>query len=112
MADPHPPSADFGERAPNFAQAILPPPSTRRWNPKRKAQVVRAIEAGILTHDEACCRYRMALEELLGWERALCESGERGLRITKRIRPGSTDSFDSAWLAQELRIRNGYARTH
>lgn len=111
MPNPHPSADAYRARAPDRAQA-LPPPTTRRWNPKRKAQVVRAIEAGLLTHDEACRRYRMTLEELLGWERALDESGERGLRVTKRLRPRGANPFASAWAGQELGVRTHHARPH
>ena len=94
MPDPCPSAAVDRDRV---IAADLPPPDTRRWNPKRKAQVVRAIESGVLTHQDACRLYRMAIEELLGWERARLESGERGLRVTKRMRP-RVDPHDPAWL--------------
>src|SRR6185312_11418107 len=34
----------------------LPPPETKRWVPRRKAQVVAAVRAGALSLDEACER--------------------------------------------------------
>lgn len=40
-----------------FALADLPPLGTRRWVPRRKAEVVAAMERGVLTADEACERY-------------------------------------------------------
>ena len=47
----------------------LPPSYTVRWVPRRKANVVAAVEAGILSMTEACFRYRLSPEEFLEWER-------------------------------------------
>ena len=35
----------------------LPPPTTTRWVVRRKAEVVAAVNGGLLTVDEACERY-------------------------------------------------------
>lgn len=61
----------------------LPPPDTTRWVSRRKAQVVAAIEGGLLTADEACARYRMCSEELANWQRLLDRVGVPGLRTTR-----------------------------
>lgn len=47
----------------------LPPSYTVRWVPRRKADVVSAVHAGILSMLEACQRYRLSPEEFLEWER-------------------------------------------
>ena len=47
----------------------LPPSYTVRWVPRRKADVVSAVQAGILSMLEACHRYRLSPEEFLEWER-------------------------------------------
>jgi hypothetical protein len=47
----------------------LPPPTTIRWVPRRKAQVVAAVLAGALSVPEACRRYGLSPEELREWER-------------------------------------------
>jgi hypothetical protein len=47
----------------------LPPSYTVRWVPRRKANVVAAVQAGILSMTEACFRYRLSPEEFLEWER-------------------------------------------
>lgn len=60
----------------------LPPPSTTRWVARRKAEVVHAVNGGLLTVDEACERYRLSLEEFVGWQRAVDRSGLPGLRVT------------------------------
>ena len=35
----------------------LPPPTTTRWVVRRKAEVVAAVNGGLLTVDEVCARY-------------------------------------------------------
>jgi Protein of unknown function (DUF1153) len=59
----------------------LPPPNTRRWVASRKAQVVAAVEGGLLTIDEAMARYRLSHEEFFAWQRAMDRAGVPGLRI-------------------------------
>ena len=61
----------------------LPPPSTTRWVVRRKAEVVAAVNGGLLTVDEACARYSLTLEEFAGWQRAVDRSGMAGLRVTR-----------------------------
>ena len=74
--------------------ADLPPPDTRRWVAGRKAQVAAAVQNGILTVEEACDRYRLSVEELTAWQRALNQFGVRGLRATRRIRrPAALDWY-------------------
>lgn len=61
----------------------LPPPETTRWVSRRKAQVVAAVEGGLLTPEEVCARYRMDLEELGTWQRLFECVGVPGLRTTR-----------------------------
>lgn len=61
----------------------LPPPSTTRWVSRRKAQVVAAVDGGLLTVDDACRRYRMSHEELATWQRMFERVGMPGLRATR-----------------------------
>jgi hypothetical protein len=61
----------------------LPPPETRRWVVRRKAEVVAAVNGGLLTVDEVCDRYSLTLEEFAGWQRAVDRSGMPGLRVTR-----------------------------
>jgi len=61
----------------------LPPSSTRRWVVRRKAEVVSAVNGGLLSVDEACARYSLSLEEFAGWQRAVDRSGMPGLRVTR-----------------------------
>ncbi|PLK25667.1 DUF1153 domain-containing protein [Novosphingobium sp. TH158] len=60
---------------------MLPPADTTRWVAHRKAQVVAAVESGMLTIDEVIERYGLSLEEFSGWQRAMDRSGVAGLRI-------------------------------
>jgi hypothetical protein len=61
----------------------LPPPDTRRWVVRRKAAVIQAVRAGLLTLDEACARYHLSAEEFLSWQRLIDSHGLRGLRATR-----------------------------
>jgi hypothetical protein len=61
----------------------LPPPETKRWVMRRKAQVVAAVRSGILTFEEACQRYRLSEEEFKSWMVLLDRHGLRGLRATR-----------------------------
>ncbi|MEQ8934916.1 MAG: DUF1153 domain-containing protein [Amphiplicatus sp.] len=59
--------------------ADLPPPNTKRWVIRRKAEVVAAVRGGLLTLEEACERYTLTLEEFLGWQKAIDQYGMPGL---------------------------------
>lgn len=61
----------------------LPPPDTTRWVVRRKAEVVAAVNGGLLTVDEVCERYRLSLEEFASWQRAVDRVGMPGLRVTR-----------------------------
>ncbi len=61
----------------------LPPPDTRRWVARRKAEVVAAVRGGLLTFEEACARYNLTPEEFSSWERAIDRHGLNGLRVTR-----------------------------
>jgi len=61
----------------------LPPPSTKRWVIRRKAEVVAAVRGGLLTLEEACDRYTLTVEEFLSWQKAIDQFGLPGLRATR-----------------------------
>ena len=61
----------------------LPPPETTRWVVRRKAEVVAAVNGGLLTVNEVCERYSLTLEEFASWQRAIDRSGMPGLRVTR-----------------------------
>jgi len=62
---------------------MLPPPETRRWVVRRKAEVLSAINGGLLTIAEACARYKLSPEELELWQKAIDHAGVPGLRVTR-----------------------------
>jgi hypothetical protein len=61
----------------------LPPPGIKRWVIRRKAEVVAAVRAGVLSLEEACQRYTLSVEEFLSWQRSIDRHGLRGLRTTR-----------------------------
>lgn len=61
----------------------LPPPNTMRWVFNRKAEVVAAVQGGLLTLDDACSRYSLSLEEFSSWQRAIAHQRPPGLRATR-----------------------------
>jgi len=61
----------------------LPPPDTSRWVVRRKAEVVAAVNGGLLTAEEACARYKLSIEEFDSWRRAIDRAGMPGLRVTR-----------------------------
>jgi hypothetical protein len=63
--------------------ADLPSPGTTRWVIRRKAEVVLAVHAGLLSLQEACARYRLTLEEFTSWQTAIERHGLLALRTTQ-----------------------------
>ena len=61
----------------------LPPGNTRRWVIHRKAEVVAAVQGGLISLDEACERYDLSVEEFLSWQNAINRNGLPGLRVTR-----------------------------
>ena len=59
----------------------LPPAHTTRWVASRKAQVVAAVESGLMTIEEVMLRYRLSVEEFYAWQRAMDRAGVPGLRV-------------------------------
>jgi hypothetical protein len=61
----------------------LPPPNTKRWVVRRKAEVVAGVRNGLISLEEACERYSLSVEEFLSWQRLIENHGMRGLRTTR-----------------------------
>lgn len=61
----------------------LPAADTRRWVPRRKAQVVAAVEGGLISAEYAFARYAISREEYETWRRAVSRHGTPGLRVTR-----------------------------
>lgn len=71
----------------------LPPPETKRWVIRRKAEVVAGVRNGLISLEDACNRYKLSVEEFLSWQRLIEEHGMRGLRTTRlqQYRKASND---------------------
>jgi hypothetical protein len=61
----------------------LPPPDTKRWVVRRKAEVVAAVRAGLISLEDACRRYTLSVEEFASWQTLVDRYGVRGLRATR-----------------------------
>ena len=78
------PAKVIGPLGESLTLDTLPPPeSTTRWVVRRKAEVVAAVNGGLLTVDDVCARYGLTVEEFAGWQRAIDRSGMPGLRVTR-----------------------------
>ncbi len=66
-----------------ITMADLPPPGTKRWVMRRKAEVVAGVRAGLISLEDACDRYKLSVEEFLSWQRLIEDYGMRGLRATR-----------------------------
>src|ERR1700750_2946121 len=81
MSDEH--SLSLCRASPEHRDFDLPPPDTKRWVTRRKAVVVNAVRAGVISLEEVCRRYELSVEEFLAWERAIDTHGVPGLRVTR-----------------------------
>ncbi len=66
-----------------MTRADLPPADTKRWVASRKAAVVRAVQFGLLTLEQAMERYSLSEEELTHWLDAAKTHGEDALKATR-----------------------------
>jgi hypothetical protein len=62
--------------------ADLPARETRRWVASRKAIVIRAVDAGLLTREAALERYDLSEEEFDLWQKAVKRYGLNALKVT------------------------------
>lgn len=82
----------------------LPAADTKRWVARRKAEIVEAVEGGLLTTEDACWRYTITLEEFVSWRVALERFGTSGLkarragRASRLLKPASRGiAADETW---------------
>lgn len=61
----------------------LPSGRNTRWVARRKAEIVAAVDGGLLTVSDACDRYNLTIEEFVSWQRSMERSGMKGLRATR-----------------------------
>jgi Protein of unknown function (DUF1153) len=78
--------------------ASLPPPNTERWVIRRKAEVVAAVEGGLLSLDDACQRYKLTIDEFVRWYLVVHRHGFIGLRMTKTERRGRRKEVANPYL--------------
>jgi len=85
MSETHRPRVKYviGPDGSPLTIADLPPPSTKRWVIRRKAEVVAAVRGGLLSLDEACTRYTLTVDEFLSWQLSIDRHGLPGLRATR-----------------------------
>lgn len=63
--------------------ADLPPANIGRWVTRRKAEVVAAVQGGLISKTDALSRYGLSDEEFAGWQRLYSAHGSKGLRATR-----------------------------
>lgn len=66
-----------------FSINDLPDTTTVRWVAKRKAAVVKGVQQGLISLDEACRRYSLSEEEYSSWENAIAQNGMTALKVTQ-----------------------------
>ena len=81
MSDEH--SFSLPRTRAEYQHFDLPPPDTKRWVTRRKAVIVNAVRAGVISLEEVCRQYELSVEEFLAWERAIDAHGVPGLRVTR-----------------------------
>lgn len=69
-----------GER---LTRADLPDANTARWTARRKAEVVAAVEGGLISRKAAVEEYHLSEEEYDSWKSAFSLFGVRGLSVTR-----------------------------
>jgi DNA-binding winged helix-turn-helix (wHTH) protein len=60
----------------------LPSPDVKRWVIGRKADVIAAVNGGLLSQEDALKRYRISVEEFRSWQDAVKQEGIKALRVT------------------------------
>ncbi len=75
----------------------LPPADTRRWVIRRKAEVVAAVNGGLISLEDALARYGLTTEEFEAWRAAFDAAGLAGLRTTLRGGARAIASGSGRW---------------
>lgn len=90
------PASVIGPLGEVLTLATLPPGNTTRWVARRKAEVVAAVDGGLLSVDEVLKRYELSLEEFMGWRQAMDRAGVPGLRVAHIQREREMRRLDPA----------------
>src|ERR1700748_515670 len=69
----------IGPHGNRLSVADLPQSGTPRWVIRRKAEIVAAVEGGLISLEDACGRYMLTVEEFLAWQYSLGNDGIKGL---------------------------------
>ncbi len=80
---PATPTRAIGPTGEPLTLETLPSPNTKRWVIRRKAEVVAAVRAGLISMEQACERYMLSVEEFLSWQCLVESHGILGLRTTR-----------------------------
>ena len=83
LTDPGRASQVIGPLGQPLSLNDLPPPNTKRWVIRRKAELVAAVRGGLISLEEVCERYHLSVEEFVSWQASLDRNGVRGLRTTR-----------------------------
>jgi hypothetical protein len=81
--DQHPAKWALGPLGERLTLEKLPPPTTRRWIIRRKAEVVCAVRGHLLTREQAIARYNISADEFDAWCHSVERHGLPGLRSTR-----------------------------
>ena len=66
-----------------MTRADLPPSGTTRWVARRKAAVVRGVESGLISLQDAIHRYDLSPEEYESWAQMASTFGTDALKTTR-----------------------------
>ncbi len=66
-----------------LSRSDLPPVGTNRWVASRKARVVLAVTAGLISQKDAMEMYGLSEEEYVSWVQAISVHGVQGLKTTQ-----------------------------
>ena len=64
--------------------ADLPKARLSRWTAARKSAVIRAVMFGLISTDEAICRYYLMNDEFQEWLRSYADYGRNGIKVTHK----------------------------
>ena len=87
--------------------ADLPPKNLKRWVARRKADIVAAVEGGLLTEAEARARYNISREEFSAWLSAYESDGVAGLRARANDRKAQRHRTDQMTKSADEDIYRG-----
>ena len=65
-----------------MTRADLPATDTRRWVASRKAQVIKAVQSGLISRENALEMYALSDDEYESWENAVRIHGVDALKTT------------------------------